>query len=29
MVKGDMELKDVAKVEFIKDMDDAGLSEDL
>ena len=29
VVKGGVELKDVAKVEFIKDMDDAGLSEDL
>ncbi|KAG9189223.1 thiamine-phosphate diphosphorylase / hydroxyethylthiazole kinase [Alternaria panax] len=29
VVKGVMKLKDVAKVEFIKDMDDAGLSEDL
>jgi thiamine-phosphate diphosphorylase/hydroxyethylthiazole kinase len=29
VVKGDVELTDVAKVEFIKDMEDAGLVEDM
>jgi len=29
VVKGDVELKDVAKVEFVKDMEDPGLVEDL